>query len=87
MSEPYEPKSGPEWQEAVDAADTVMRLEAARRYGMLKGGRAGADMDRIVDILKRGLDRGYVPHKQAVKRVLRQMDEQIRVGLPDEVRK
>jgi hypothetical protein len=55
-----DPRSDAEWQAAVDAADFLLRLEAARAYGLVTGG-PEIDVRRCEAILARGRERGVVP--------------------------
>lgn len=60
MPTPRNPRTPQEWQEAVDAADILLGLEAARLYGLVTGGPV-IDVERCDEILRRGRLRGYVP--------------------------
>ena len=73
-----DPKTNSEWQEAVNAADFMLRLDSAVQYGLIeripideKGVRtadwhyrdSGVTVDRCIDILEKGKKLGYVPQE------------------------
>lgn len=64
-----EPRTPAEWQEAVDLAHTYIALDAARLYGLVEGGRE-INVDRCVELVDRGRERGIVPSSDAVDRCL-----------------
>ncbi len=55
-----EPESPNDWQAAVDAADFLILLDDAVRFGLLTGGPT-ANVTRCLDILDRGAERGVFP--------------------------
>jgi hypothetical protein len=55
-----DPSTREEWQEAVNAADFLLRLESARLYGLIEGGPV-PDIERCEDIIQRGKVLGVVP--------------------------
>lgn len=68
-----DPVSKAQWQEAVDAADVLLALDAAREYGLITGGPM-INMERCMKILSQGRNKGIVPsadrileHAQAQK--------------------
>jgi hypothetical protein len=64
---PDEPKTREDWQLAVDAADAALSLNAARQYGLVKGG-PGVNVDRCVEILNQGRRRGIIPSPDSIER-------------------
>lgn len=67
-----EPQTPAEWQEAVDAADGCLHLDAARGYGLVTGG-PEVDVRRCEWILAAGAALGYVPAANAVERFTREL--------------
>jgi hypothetical protein len=57
MTDPHTPH---EWRVAVVFAETLLRFESARLYGLITGGPTVA-VARCEDILERGRRLGYVP--------------------------
>ncbi|QIN81103.1 hypothetical protein GBA65_21965 (plasmid) [Rubrobacter marinus] len=49
----------------MDAARAIVTLDAARAYGLVRGG-AEVDLERCLWILERGEELGYVPSSVAV---------------------
>lgn len=66
-SAPREPETRGEWQEAVDAAHALLVLDAARQYGLVRGGPV-PNVERCEEILKRGKQRRVKPSKHAIER-------------------
>lgn len=62
-----DPVTPQEWQDAVDAAEACLRLDAARLYGLISGG-PKVDVERCGRILYQGRERGFVPAVDAVER-------------------
>jgi len=60
MSNPRDPQTSAEWQQAVDAAYACLALDSARHYGLVTGG-PSVDVERCEDILARGKSRGIEP--------------------------
>jgi hypothetical protein len=58
------PASLDEWQEAVDCADLLVALEAAREYGVMIDG-PEVNLERCYAILEEGRARGIVPRPRA----------------------
>jgi hypothetical protein len=54
------PDTAIQWQDAVDAANACMVIEAAREYGLVCGG-PEVDLRRCIQILAAGLERGIRP--------------------------
>lgn len=67
-----DPKSPAQWQEAADAAYTLLLIESARSYGLVSGG-LNVDTDRALEILDRARDHGIVPSADALERMLREV--------------
>lgn len=65
-----DPQTPYEWQEAVDMADVLLQVDAARAYGLVKGG-PPVDVARCEQILADGRARGIHPSPDAVDRLLR----------------
>jgi hypothetical protein len=61
-SKPTDPETPEQWQEAVDLADFLVRLDAARQYGLVAGG-PEVDLQRCDEILVGGASRGYRPRE------------------------
>lgn len=57
---PDDPHTPHEWQQAADAADFLLLLDAAQQYGLITGGE-GVHVDRCTQILERAADRGIFP--------------------------
>jgi hypothetical protein len=55
-----DPKTPEEWQEAVNAAEFYLSLDACRQYGLVTGG-PGVNAARCEEILRRGKWRGIRP--------------------------
>jgi hypothetical protein len=57
-----EPKTPAEWQEAVDAAHFGLCVDSAIQYGLVKfTGRGKINVERCLEILKRGKKLGFQP--------------------------
>lgn len=69
-----DPTTPAECQEAVDAAEGALALDAARQYGLITGGPT-IDVQRCISILKRGKSRGVTPHPQAIERFAASLPE------------
>jgi len=65
-----QPKTGAEWQEAVDLAEFYLCLDSARKYGLVKGG-PEINVSRCEQILADGKRRGVAPTKGCVERLTR----------------
>jgi hypothetical protein len=61
-----EPSSAAEWQEAVDLADVLLRVDSAEQYGLITGPRV--DVERCERILDAGKRLGYTPRPDAITR-------------------
>jgi hypothetical protein len=68
--EPVNPKTPEEWQEVVDMADAFLRVDSARRYGLITGGPA-VNVSRCDELLAQGKARGIVPDPARVELILR----------------
>ncbi len=64
-----EPQTPQEWQEAIDTAEVLVRLDAARQYGLVTGGPA-VNVSRCEELLRRGEALGYTPTADAVERII-----------------
>ncbi|MBI3796333.1 MAG: hypothetical protein HY268_05090 [Deltaproteobacteria bacterium] len=62
-----EPRTQQDWQDAVDAAQGALALDAARQYGWVTGG-PEVYVARCEDILRRGKSRGVLPTPDAIER-------------------
>ena len=67
-----DPTTPEEWQEAVDLAETYLRIDSARKYGLITGGPA-IDLDRCEELLRAGKQKGVTPSPGCVERILKQM--------------
>lgn len=65
-----QPQTAAEWQEAVDLAEFFLCVDAARNYGLVKGG-PPVDVSRCEEILAEGKRRGTTPTKGCVERLTR----------------
>jgi hypothetical protein len=66
-----DPKTPEEWQDAVDAADVLLKIDAAREYGLVTGGPV-VNVERCVELLKLGAARKITPRPDAVERYFSQ---------------
>lgn len=66
------PKTVAEWQEAVDGAHACLALDAARQYGLVRGG-PGVNAERCDEILRLGKARGITPRKDAIRRLVKEL--------------
>lgn len=66
------PRTPEQWQEAVDLAEFYLHLDAARKYGLVKGG-PEVDVARCEQLLARGARKGYKPSDGCVQRITVQM--------------
>lgn len=64
---PPDPETPEQWQEAVNAANLWLMIDAARQYGLLTA--PDVNVDRCEEVLARGKELGYTP--QPVEDVLR----------------
>lgn len=71
-SKPQDPKTVAEWQEALDQAEMLLRLDACRLYGLITGG-PKVNVDRCVELLKRGKAKGYLPSEAGVQHELEKL--------------
>jgi hypothetical protein len=56
---PADPQTAADWQAAVDAADFLLSLDSARRYGLVSGGPA-VNVLRCEAVIREGRARGFV---------------------------
>ncbi len=66
------PQNNAEWQEAVDAAEGMLALHAARCYGLVEGG-PKVDVKRCVDLIRRGRVLGIVPARDSIERLVSEL--------------
>lgn len=64
-----QPVTDEQWQDAVDASHALLTLEAAHLYGLVTGG-PEVNVQRCVEILEDGRERGIRPSADAVKRLV-----------------
>lgn len=69
---PRNPKTQAEWQEAVDAAQGALALEAARQYGLVMGG-PRIDAGRCEHLLILGKRRGVTPRDGCEEQFIERM--------------
>lgn len=75
---PIDPATPAQWQEAVNLARACVLLDSARLYGLVTGGPI-VNVERCLEILRRGLLDGYVPREADVDRItLSWCDDRIR---------
>ena len=55
-----EPETAEQWQEAVDAAEFFLAMDSARQYGLVETD-VRVDVERCVELLRRGKARGIEP--------------------------
>lgn len=67
ITPPANPASPEEWQNAVDAAEAPLAIEAARACGQITGGPV-ANVNRCEHLLDRGRSLGIVPSAHAIER-------------------
>ena len=63
-----EPRTWAEWQQAVDLAEWLLHLDAARQYGLITGGIV-VNETRALEILARGKALGHLPAADCVERL------------------
>lgn len=61
-----------EWQEAVDGAEFLLTLDAARQYGLITGG-PKVNVARCLKIRSEGQRRGIRPSPDCIQRLTDQM--------------
>lgn len=67
---PQNPETPEEWQTVVDAADALLKLDAARMYGLVTGG-PEVDGERCWEVVHRGREEhGIEPLEDAFGRLL-----------------
>lgn len=66
------PETPEEIQIAVDAASAWHRVDAARKYGLIKGGPA-VDVERCEEMIAFGESRAIHPQVNAVERLIREL--------------
>ena len=71
-----DPRSSIELQEAVDLAEFYLRLDSARKYGLITGGPQIA-VERCEAILKEGRRRGFTPNDAVITNHARTLAGQI----------
>jgi hypothetical protein len=64
-----EPSTPQEWQEAVDAAELLLLIDAARQYGIITGG-PPVNVARACEIKLKGLSMGIRPAPDLVQKAL-----------------
>lgn len=70
ITPPNDPTTLEEWQNAVDAADALLKLDAARIYGLVSGG-PEVDTERCWEIVHRAAEiHGLEPAEDAVERLV-----------------
>lgn len=63
------PKTSGEWQDAVDAAHVLLLVDSARQYGLITGG-PKVNVERAVQLLRHGKQRGIHPRPDAIDRLI-----------------
>lgn len=64
--EPRDPVTPVQWQEAVDAAEALLRLDSARQYGLVTGG-PKLNLTRIEWVQQEAKRRGIIPTERGVE--------------------
>lgn len=64
-----DPQTPKEWHEAVLAAEVMLLLDSAERYGLITG--PAVDVARCTEIIKRGRTLGYVATEQEISAAIR----------------
>lgn len=64
-----DPETPEQWQEAVDMAEVLVGLDSAKQYGLVTGG-PEVNVERCLEILRRGRARGVVPSPDAFDRCM-----------------
>jgi len=67
---PVDPETPDEWRRACNLAVAMLRIDAARLYGLVRGG-PEVDADRCADIIRRGKALGFFHHEADVMRIIR----------------
>lgn len=79
-----EPVTREQWQEAVDAANAVLTIDAARQYGLITGGPL-PDYERCEQIIERGKAMGITPRPGSAEALALAWNQRSRDGpfVPD----
>ena len=73
LNPPTDPQTLEEWQNAVDAADALLKLDAARMYGLVTGG-PEVDTERCWEMIHRAAEMyGIEPAEDAVERFVQEL--------------
>lgn len=73
ITSPNDPKTPEEWRTACDAADALLKLDAARIYGLVTGG-PEVDVDRCWEVVHRAREEhGIEPSDDAVERLIAEL--------------
>ncbi len=67
VAPPQDPRGDAEWQNAADAAQALLAVDAAGAYGLITGG-PDVDIEGCSDLLARASLRGITPAKDAIER-------------------
>lgn len=67
-----DPNTAEQWQNAVDAANACLAIDAARQYGLITGGPM-IDQERCQELLTRGAARGILPAKDSPERYVKEL--------------
>lgn len=73
------PSTPEEWQTAVDAANALLIIDAAKAYGLVTGGPM-VNIERCEDILAQGLSRGIRPRQGSAEEFTRQWNREAMDG-------
>lgn len=68
------PRTPDEWQEAVDWAQALLALDAARQFGLVTGG-PDVNAARCLELLDRGGRRGVTPRPDCIEGCLHALME------------
>jgi hypothetical protein len=67
------PRTVQEWEDAVDAAQALLLLDSARRYGLVTGS-PRVNVARCEALLKQGRKQGYRPRAETLHRLLLELE-------------
>ena len=67
INPPADPRTSEEWQNAADAAYALLAIDAARQYGLVRGGPT-VSVERCGELLERARREGIKPASDAVER-------------------
>lgn len=63
------PETSQEWQDVMDIADAAIRLDAARKYGLVKGG-PKVNLKRCQEIVELAKSRGHCVGPNSIQKFI-----------------